>query len=74
MFEFESNKFSFLFLNSRALSNSNKGYKMLQKMGWTSGEPLGKQHNGNTEPVRLLFQIFNSIFSNHLKTFLSKLI
>ncbi len=49
---------------------------MLQKMGWTSGEALGKQHNGNTEPVRLLFQSFHlkTYFFNHLKTFVSKLI
>ena len=30
------------------ISSSNKGSKMLQKMGWTEGQGLGKQNQGRT--------------------------
>ena len=34
-----------------AISDSNKGHKLLQKMGWKSGEGLGKSQAGIVEPV-----------------------
>ncbi|CAG2176321.1 unnamed protein product [Oppiella nova] len=37
-----------------ALSKSNKGFQMLEKMGWTSGQALGKHENGITEPVNVI--------------------
>ncbi|XP_064475129.1 angiogenic factor with G patch and FHA domains 1-like isoform X1 [Ornithodoros turicata] len=35
----------------RVLPTENKGFQMLQKMGWKEGEGLGKQNQGTTEPV-----------------------
>ena len=32
---------------------NNKGYKLLEKMGWKKGKGLGKYENGPTEPVRV---------------------
>ncbi|NXI55716.1 AGGF1 factor, partial [Chloroceryle aenea] len=35
------------------ISNSNKGHKMLEKMGWKKGEGLGKDGGGMTDPIHL---------------------
>ncbi|KAL0820426.1 hypothetical protein ABMA28_006302 [Loxostege sticticalis] len=32
----------------------NKGFKLLEKMGWSKGEGLGKDNQGNTEPIPLV--------------------
>ena len=37
---------------SRALPEENVGHKMLKKLGWKTGEGLGKKSSGITEPVR----------------------
>lgn len=34
------------------LQDSNKGYAMLQKMGWREGQGLGATEEGRTQPVR----------------------
>ncbi|XP_040435237.1 angiogenic factor with G patch and FHA domains 1 isoform X2 [Falco naumanni] len=35
------------------ISNSNKGHKMLEKMGWKKGEGLGKDGGGMKDPICL---------------------
>ncbi|XP_057261409.1 angiogenic factor with G patch and FHA domains 1 isoform X2 [Pezoporus wallicus] len=35
------------------ISNSNKGHKMLEKMGWKKGEGLGKDGGGIKDPIHL---------------------
>ncbi|XP_031413122.1 angiogenic factor with G patch and FHA domains 1, partial [Meleagris gallopavo] len=35
------------------ISNSNKGHKMLEKMGWKKGEGLGKDGSGIKDPIHL---------------------
>ncbi|KAJ7426620.1 Angiogenic factor with G patch and FHA domain 1 [Willisornis vidua] len=35
------------------ISNSNKGHKMLEKMGWKKGEGLGKDGGGMKNPIQL---------------------
>ncbi|KAK4817069.1 hypothetical protein QYF61_027098 [Mycteria americana] len=35
------------------ISNSNKGHKMLEKMGWKKGEGLGKDGGGMKDPISL---------------------
>ena len=35
-----------LFLSSLAVSQSNKGYRLVQKMGWKSGTGLGREGQG----------------------------
>ncbi|KAM6363164.1 angiogenic factor with G patch and FHA domains 1 isoform 2-T2 [Pluvialis apricaria] len=35
------------------ISNSNKGHKMLEKMGWKRGEGLGKDGGGMKDPIHL---------------------
>ncbi|NXU53587.1 AGGF1 factor, partial [Turnix velox] len=35
------------------ISNSNKGHKMLEKMGWKRGEGLGKDGTGMKDPIHL---------------------
>ncbi|XP_064497873.1 angiogenic factor with G patch and FHA domains 1 isoform X2 [Pseudopipra pipra] len=35
------------------ISNSNKGHKMLEKMGWRKGEGLGKDGGGMKNPIQL---------------------
>jgi hypothetical protein len=35
------------------VSESNKGFKMLSKMGWQLGQALGKEGTGRTEPISL---------------------
>ena len=34
------------------LSTDNKGFKLLQKMGWTEGEGLGSSGQGIVNPIR----------------------
>jgi len=37
-----------------AISDSNKGFKMLAKMGWKEGEGLGSENNqGIVEPIKI---------------------
>lgn len=38
-----------------SISNKNKGFKMLTKLGWSKGESLGKSSNGILEPVSIFF-------------------
>lgn len=33
------------------MPQTNKGFKMLTKMGWNEGEKLGKDNRGLLEPV-----------------------
>ncbi|NXY45086.1 AGGF1 factor, partial [Ceuthmochares aereus] len=35
------------------ISNSNKGHKMLEKMGWKKGEGLGKHGGGMKDPIHI---------------------
>ncbi|XP_053910336.1 angiogenic factor with G patch and FHA domains 1 isoform X2 [Cuculus canorus] len=35
------------------ISNSNKGHKMLEKMGWKKGEGLGKDGGGMKDPIHV---------------------
>ncbi|KAG7175602.1 Angiogenic factor with G patch and FHA domains 1-like [Homarus americanus] len=35
-----------------ALRENNKGYTLLQKMGWSEGQALGKSQKGITEPIQ----------------------
>eukprot|EP01068_Selenidium_serpulae_P014573 Selendium_serpulae@DN6113_c0_g1_i10.p1 len=35
----------------QAINNSNKGFKLLQKAGWTEGQGLGRDCSGITEPI-----------------------
>ena len=37
----------------QAISNKNKGFKMLEKMGWIEGGGLGKEKDGIKEPVKV---------------------
>ncbi|XP_073953711.1 uncharacterized protein isoform X2 [Choristoneura fumiferana] len=36
------------------IAPENKGFKLLEKMGWSKGEGLGKDNQGDTEPVPLV--------------------
>ncbi|XP_063540548.1 angiogenic factor with G patch and FHA domains 1 isoform X1 [Cydia strobilella] len=36
------------------IAPENKGFKLLQKMGWSKGEGLGKDSQGDTEPIPLV--------------------
>ncbi|KAL4714991.1 hypothetical protein ACJJTC_003142 [Scirpophaga incertulas] len=36
------------------ITPENKGFKLLQKMGWSKGEGLGKDNQGDTEPIPLV--------------------
>ncbi|CAK1552909.1 unnamed protein product [Leptosia nina] len=36
------------------ITPENKGFKLLQKMGWSKGEGLGKDSQGNHEPIPLV--------------------
>ncbi len=36
-----------------SISKDNKGFKLLQKMGWQDGKGLGKDSKGRTEPVKV---------------------
>lgn len=37
----------------QAIPSSNPGFQLLQKMGWTAGQGLGKKGQGRVDPVRL---------------------
>ena len=38
-----------------AIDESNKGFKMLSKLGWKQGEGLGNQNNqGIVEPIKIV--------------------
>ncbi|CAH0695830.1 unnamed protein product [Spodoptera exigua] len=37
-----------------SIAADNKGFKLLEKMGWNKGEGLGKDNQGGTEPVPLV--------------------
>ncbi|XP_075980948.1 uncharacterized protein LOC142979728 isoform X2 [Anticarsia gemmatalis] len=39
---------------STSIAADNKGFKLLEKMGWNKGEGLGKDSQGNIEPVPLV--------------------
>ncbi|XP_041984809.1 angiogenic factor with G patch and FHA domains 1 isoform X4 [Aricia agestis] len=36
------------------IESENKGFKLLEKMGWSKGEGLGKDNQGETEPIPLI--------------------
>ncbi|XP_063830684.1 angiogenic factor with G patch and FHA domains 1-like isoform X2 [Ostrinia nubilalis] len=36
------------------ITPENKGFKLLEKMGWSKGEGLGKDNQGDTEPIPLV--------------------
>ncbi|XP_063367035.1 angiogenic factor with G patch and FHA domains 1 isoform X2 [Cydia amplana] len=36
------------------IAPENKGFKLLQKMGWSKGEGLGRDSQGDTEPIPLV--------------------
>ncbi|XP_045537610.1 angiogenic factor with G patch and FHA domains 1 [Papilio machaon] len=36
------------------ITSENKGFKLLEKMGWSKGEGLGKDNQGDKEPIPLL--------------------
>ncbi|KPJ03949.1 Angiogenic factor with G patch and FHA domains 1 [Papilio xuthus] len=36
------------------IPSENKGFKLLEKMGWSKGEGLGKDNQGDKEPIPLL--------------------
>lgn len=38
-----------------SIANSNKGFKMLSKLGWSEGQSLGKNESGLLEPVSFYF-------------------
>ena len=35
----------------KSIDQKNKGFKMLQKMGWSEGKGLGKESKGRIEPI-----------------------
>ena len=37
----------------KSISSTNKGFKMLSKLGWKEGDGLGKTEQGRVEPVKL---------------------
>lgn len=39
-------------MNAKPLEKSNKGFVMLEKMGWKEGEGLGSTKEGRTEPLQ----------------------
>ncbi|XP_074651280.1 angiogenic factor with G patch and FHA domains 1-like [Tubulanus polymorphus] len=41
----------------KAISQTNKGHKMLQKLGWKEGESLGKSQTGISEPVQVNMRV-----------------
>lgn len=59
---------SFVLFLFRPIKKTNKGFKMLAKMGWSEGKPLGaKSEEAITEPVstRRLAAIRRSTKENH---------
>ncbi|KAH9643633.1 hypothetical protein HF086_006109 [Spodoptera exigua] len=45
-------------LKNKSIAADNKGFKLLEKMGWNKGEGLGKDNQGGTEPVSRITSIF----------------
>lgn len=37
-----------------SISNQNKGFKMLSKLGWKEGQKLGRNEDGIEEPISLM--------------------
>lgn len=42
-----------IFVSVRFIPSENKGFKLLEKMGWSKGEGLGKDSQGDKEPVSI---------------------
>ncbi|RDD36439.1 G patch domain-containing protein 8 [Trichoplax sp. H2] len=38
------------------IANSNVGFKLLQKMGWSSGDGLGRNKQGRTDPIPIVIK------------------
>ncbi|XP_066247080.1 G patch domain-containing protein 11 [Euwallacea similis] len=59
---------------STAISNENKGFRMLEKMGFKSGESLGKSRPGIKEPIDIVLKQGTSGIGreSHIKEVLSK--
>ena len=45
-------RIKWLFGPYRPIDSSNKGRQMLEKLGWSSGQGLGRSNTGIIEPVR----------------------
>jgi hypothetical protein len=50
------------FGGQKAIAESNKGFKLLQGMGWKSGQGLGKNSQGIQKPVS--YRVLTSKFFN----------
>ncbi|ERL94739.1 hypothetical protein D910_12013 [Dendroctonus ponderosae] len=57
-----------------AISNENKGFRMLEKMGYKSGESLGKSRSGIKEPIDIVLKQGTSGVGreSHTKEMISK--
>lgn len=57
-----------------AISNENKGFRMLEKMGYKSGESLGKSRSGIREPIDIVLKQGTSGVGreSHTKEMISK--
>mmetsp|Transcript_7467 Transcript_7467/g.11549 ORF Transcript_7467/g.11549 Transcript_7467/m.11549 type:complete len:160 (-) Transcript_7467:82-561(-) len=53
----EKSDSNLLMLTSAKLPSTNKGYSILQKMGWRDGQGLGAETQGGTEPVPIRFTL-----------------
>jgi len=53
----------------RSISTENKGFKMLAKMGWKSGNRLGKNEQGIAEPVSPFSKFFFLLFLSHVQLY-----
>ncbi|KAF0694924.1 Aste57867_14230 [Aphanomyces stellatus] len=42
--------------DKHVIPETNKGYKMLETMGWKAGDGLGTEKQGRTEPVATCFK------------------
>ncbi|KAK1935498.1 G patch domain-containing protein 8 [Phytophthora citrophthora] len=51
--EADDASFTPAFSTDHALDASNRGYRLLVKMGWSSGSGLGKHEQGIVEPVKM---------------------
>eukprot|EP00644_Phytophthora_capsici_P018429 jgi/Phyca11/11927/fgenesh1_pm.PHYCAscaffold_87_\ len=51
--ETDAASFTPAFSTDHALDASNRGYRLLIKMGWSSGSGLGKHEQGIVEPVKI---------------------